>query len=300
AVVTLVDMPYIVFRAAQQHGDELLRELMLTTHVEEHAGVSGPALLVANDVANVINACVSSALEETVTGGVTMTLDIAFPLETAPAVDTLRHVFEQGYAAAQLGSLLTLPAPPHVRSHYQWVLDHLVTQLSGGPPTAWTLLPGVPDATFVELAPWDAGDVEDSDVPTVAADDGGRIIAANAALADLLGWQTDELIGRPLTVLIPGASARASSCRVHQAPADRPVPHHGPVHPPSGAAPRRQPGPCASARPEPGGGGRPHGTDRPVHAQGDGSRGGPAGITFRARAGGTAACRRGSGAAGRR
>ncbi|MFF7097972.1 SpoIIE family protein phosphatase [Streptomyces rubradiris] len=203
ATVTLIDVPSILFLAAQQHGDEILRELTLTTHVEERAGVSSPDLLVAGDVANVINACMTSALEETVTGGPTVTLDVAFPWDAAPAVDTLRHVCEQGDAAAQLGALLTLPAPPHVRSHFQWVLDQLVTQLSGGPPTAWTLLPGVPDATSVELAPWDAGDVEDNSVPTVAADDDGRIIAANAALADLLGWQTDELIGRPLTVLIP-------------------------------------------------------------------------------------------------
>ncbi|MEU0659493.1 SpoIIE family protein phosphatase [Streptomyces lavendulocolor] len=201
--VTLIDMPGIVFRAAQQHGDEMLRELTLTTCVEECAGVSSHELLVAIDVADVINACMTSALEETVTGGATVSLDISFPLDTAPALDTLRHVLEHGDAAAQLGSLLTLPAPPHVRSHYQWVLDQLGTQLSGGPPTAWTLLPGVPDATSAELAPWDAGDVEDSSVPTAAADDDGRIIAANAALADLLGWQSDELIGRPLTVLIP-------------------------------------------------------------------------------------------------
>ncbi|WP_436960351.1 SpoIIE family protein phosphatase [Streptomyces sp. SudanB182_2057] len=203
ATVTLIDVPHILFLAARQHGDEILRELILTTRVEERAGVSSPDLLVAGDVANVISACMTSALEETVTGGPTVTLDVAFPLDAAPAVDTLRHVCEQGDAAAQLGVLLTLPAPPHVRSHFQWVLDQLVTQLSGGPPTAWTLLPGVPDATSVELMPWDAGDVEDNSVPTVAADDDGRIIAANAALADLLGWQTDELIGRPLTVLIP-------------------------------------------------------------------------------------------------
>ncbi|MEU4800662.1 SpoIIE family protein phosphatase, partial [Streptomyces sp. NPDC023327] len=203
ATVRLIDMPSIVFRAAQQHGDEMLRELTLTTRVEECAGVSSPELLVADDVANVINACMTAALEGTVTGGATVTLDIAFPLDAAPAVDTLRRVLEHGDEAAQLGSLLTLPAPPHARSHYQWVLDQLVIQLSGGPPTAWTLLPGVPDATSVELAPWDAGDVEASRVPTVVADDDGRIIAANAALADLLGWQTDDLIGRPLTVLIP-------------------------------------------------------------------------------------------------
>ncbi|RRQ79212.1 SpoIIE family protein phosphatase [Streptomyces griseofuscus] len=203
ATVSLIDVPYIVFLAAQRHADELLRELMLTAHVEERAGVSRPALLVAADVANVISACMTSALEQTVTSGATVTLDIAVPPGAAPAVDTLRHVLERGDAAAQLESLLTLPAPPHLRNHYQWVLDQLVTQLSGGPPTAWTLLSGAPDATSVELGPWDAGDVEDSRVPTAAADDDGRIIAANAALAELLGWPTDELIGRPLTVLIP-------------------------------------------------------------------------------------------------
>ncbi|MET9498910.1 SpoIIE family protein phosphatase [Streptomyces sp. NPDC006552] len=201
--VTLIDMPHIVFRAAQQHGDEMLRELMLTTRVQERVGVSGVELLVAGDTANLMNACLTSALEETVTRGATVTVDIAVPLDAAPAVDTLRRVFEHGDAAAQLGSLLTLPAPPHVRSHRQWLLDQLVTQLSGGPPTAWTLQPGGPDATSVELTPWDAGDVADNSAPTVAADDDGRIIAANAALADLLGWQSDELIGRPLAVLIP-------------------------------------------------------------------------------------------------
>ncbi|MCX4997156.1 SpoIIE family protein phosphatase [Streptomyces longwoodensis] len=203
ATVKLVDVPRVLFRAAQQHGDDMLRELALTSGLEDRAGVSRAELLAAADVAGVLNACTASALEETVTGGATVTLDMAFPLDVAPAVDTLRHVLEHGDAAAQLGALLTLPAPPHVRGHQQWVLDELVTQLSGGTPTAWTLLPGVPDAASAELAPWDAGDLEDSGVPTVAADDAGRIIAANAALGDLLGWQTDELIGRPLTVVIP-------------------------------------------------------------------------------------------------
>ncbi|MEU6389188.1 SpoIIE family protein phosphatase [Streptomyces sp. NPDC046939] len=201
--VTLIDMPCIVFRAAQQHGDEMLRELMLTRRVEDRVGVSDVELLVAGDMANVLNASMTSALEETVTSGATVTVDIAFPSDAASAVDTLRRVFEQGDAAAQLGSVLTLPAPPHVRSHHQWVLDQLVAQLSGGPPTAWTLQPGGPDATSVELVPWDAGEVEDNSVPSVAADDDGRIITANTALADLLGWQSDELIGRPLTMLIP-------------------------------------------------------------------------------------------------
>ncbi|MGW5770811.1 SpoIIE family protein phosphatase [Streptomyces longwoodensis] len=201
--VKLVDVPLVLFRAAQQHGDEMLRELALTADLEDRAGISRAELVAAADVSGVLKACTASALEETMTGGATVTLDVAFPVDAAPAVDTLRHVLEHGDAAAQLGALLTLPAPPHVRGHHQWVLDELATQLAGGAPTAWTLLPGVPDAASAELAPWDAGDLEDSTVPTVAADDAGRIIAANAALGDLLGWQTDELIGRPLTVLIP-------------------------------------------------------------------------------------------------
>ncbi|WP_345055961.1 SpoIIE family protein phosphatase [Streptomyces rameus] len=214
STVTLTDVPYVVFRAAQQHGDAVLRELLLAASATEdrtgahrtdvdRTGVPMRDLLVAHDVAHVISACLTAAVEEAAPGSATLTLAVAFPADAAPAVDTLRRVLEQGDRAARLGLLLTLPTPPHIRAFHHWVLDQLVTQLSGGAPTAWTLLPGMPASTSIELTPWDAGDVEASSVPTVAADDGGRIIAANAAVAELLGWQIGELIGRPLTVLIP-------------------------------------------------------------------------------------------------
>ncbi|WP_370665973.1 PAS domain-containing protein [Streptomyces sp. IBSBF 2507] len=36
-------------------------------------------------------------------------------------------------------------------------------------------------------------------MPTVAADEGNRIVAANGAAADLLGWDPDDLVGADST-----------------------------------------------------------------------------------------------------
>ncbi|MGW2728934.1 SpoIIE family protein phosphatase [Streptomyces sp. NPDC001494] len=41
-------------------------------------------------------------------------------------------------------------------------------------------------------------------MPTIAADDGNRIIAVNASAAGMLGWQAHDLMGRRLTDLMPG------------------------------------------------------------------------------------------------
>lgn len=201
--VRLTDLPYVVLRAAEQKTDEVLRELLLTVSAEERTDIRHQDLLVAHDMSNVISRCVSAVLQKAPAASPTLTLTLDFPADAAPAVGILRRVCEQGDTAAQLGVLLTLPAAPHVRIFRRWILDQLFTQLMGGEPTAWSLLPGMPDADSLELTPWDVGDVEDSGVATIAADDGGRIIAVNAAMTDLLGWQADELIGRPLTTVIP-------------------------------------------------------------------------------------------------
>ncbi|MGW4563748.1 PAS domain S-box protein [Streptomyces sp. NPDC004561] len=68
-------------------------------------------------------------------------------------------------------------------------------RLDRGPPRAQHHTP--------ELASWDPGRLQASSTPTIAADDGNRIIAANAAAAELLGWQPGDLIGQRITAIIP-------------------------------------------------------------------------------------------------
>ncbi|MGW4568168.1 SpoIIE family protein phosphatase [Streptomyces sp. NPDC004561] len=201
--VTLIDLPYALYTASRQHREALLRELTLMSFSGPPAGLAPQDLVTAQDMSNLISAYMTAAVEEETPGTSTLGLRVVFPADAAPAVTTLGRLLDTSDAAAQQGNLLTLPALPQVRAMRGWLLDQIVSQLSGGRPTAWTLVRSAPSATSTELAPWDASEVETSSVPTVAADDGNRIIAVNAAAAELLGWQPDDLVGRRLTTLIP-------------------------------------------------------------------------------------------------
>ncbi|WP_319020177.1 PAS domain S-box protein [Streptomyces peucetius] len=116
---------------------------------------------------------------------------------------TLRAVLDRAEEATRDEHLLTLPALPRSHVFHDWLFDQIVGQLAGAHPTAWTVVPREPGAGPSELVPWDAGQVHAGRVPTIAADERNRIIAANGPAADLLGWHSDELLGLPLITLIP-------------------------------------------------------------------------------------------------
>ncbi|MER6301749.1 SpoIIE family protein phosphatase [Kitasatospora sp. NPDC001539] len=201
--VALTDMPYALYWAAQQHWEEMLRELQLTEGVEDRAGVRPDEVAVAQDGSNVICACMTASVQQETPDSSTLSVLVAVPADAIGVVTALRRVLDEAEDAAQQGTLLTLPALPQIRAFRDWLFDQVVGQLSGEEPTAWTLTPGVPSSTPSELAPWDAGEVEAATVPTVAADDLNRIIAVSPSAANLLGWSARDLIGQPLTTLIP-------------------------------------------------------------------------------------------------
>ncbi|MFD7706671.1 SpoIIE family protein phosphatase [Streptomyces sp. NPDC059785] len=202
--VALNDVPYTLYWSAQQQWEGLLRELFLAGHADGGwTGVEPAELAVAQDVSHMICACMTAAVQQETPDSSTLSMLVGFAADAGPGVRTLRRVLDAADAAAQQGSLLTLPALPQIRAFRHWLFDQITGQLAGGPATAWTQVPGEPDAHPTDLAPWDASVVEAGDVPTIAADDGNRIIAVNNAAANLLGWQVHELVGQRLTVLMP-------------------------------------------------------------------------------------------------
>ncbi|MFD0328200.1 ATP-binding protein [Streptacidiphilus monticola] len=191
--VTLVDVPYALYWAAQQHWEGLLRELYLAERVDGRQTAVLPAdLALAQDVSNLVCASMTAAVQQETPDSSTLSLLVAFPAGAAPGVVTLRHVLDRAEAAAQQGSLLALPALPQIRAFRDWLFGQIAGQLTGGDPTAWTLTPGAPGDTPTELSPWDAGEVVAAGVPTIAADDLNRIIAVNTPRRTC--WA-----GRPLT-----------------------------------------------------------------------------------------------------
>lgn len=201
--LTLLDMPRVLHWASHQQRAALLRELMLAVATGSVLGVLPEDLFTAHDMNNVISAGLTTGLEDQPSGADMYSLYVPLPAGATAAVLTLGRLLDLANEAARRGRLLSLPALPQVRAFRHWLLDQIIGQLAGGHPTAWTLVPREPSARPSELAPWDASQVQASRIPTVAADDENRIIAVNGPAASMLGWQTDELVGQRITVLIP-------------------------------------------------------------------------------------------------
>ncbi|MFB7599337.1 SpoIIE family protein phosphatase [Streptomyces sp. NPDC056160] len=201
--VTLIDVPEALYSASQQHRHTLLREAGLAVAAGTDLGVPAHDLAVAQDMSNVISARVTAALREQPAEAGVRSLLLGMPPDAGPAVRTLWEVLGLAEEAARDERLLTLPALPRGRVFHQWLFDQIAGQLDGGTPVAWTVVPREPGAGLSELVPWDPGQVRAARVPTIAADERNLIIAANAAAADLLGRHPDDLVGRPLTMLMP-------------------------------------------------------------------------------------------------
>ncbi|MFF6814101.1 SpoIIE family protein phosphatase [Streptomyces sp. NPDC012403] len=203
ATVTLLDLPTALYAAAQQHRHTLLREFTLAVDADQDFGVPPEDLAVALDMSQLFTASVTAALRRQPSEQAIRSLPVSVPSDAEPSVQILRAVLDLAEEGAREERLLTLPALPRQRLFHQWLFDQIVGQLAGAHPTAWTMVPGEPGTSPSEQAAWDPGQVQMSTVPTIAADEQNRIIAANGLAADLLGWHADDLVGRSLVTLIP-------------------------------------------------------------------------------------------------
>ncbi|WP_238782884.1 SpoIIE family protein phosphatase [Streptomyces monomycini] len=201
--VTLVDLPGTLYLASQHHRHALLRELTLAAFAGADTGVDPEDLAAAHDANHAISAGMAAALDGQPSVTHVHSLSVTLPAGVARAVRILGRVLDAAEEAARDERLLTWPSLPQNRAFRRWLLDQVTGQLTGGPPTAWTMVPREPSASPSELVSWDASQVWASRVPTIAADDTNRIIVVNGPAADMLGWQEDELVGQRLTVLIP-------------------------------------------------------------------------------------------------
>ncbi|MFD5451063.1 MULTISPECIES: SpoIIE family protein phosphatase [unclassified Streptomyces] len=201
--VSLVDVPSALCSAAQQHRHALLHELTLAAFAGDHLDVRPRDLATAHDTNNLISAGLTATPAQPAADADLRSVFLALPADAAPAVRTLRRVLETAEEAARGERLLTLPALPRGRAFQDWLFDEIAGQLAGDRPTAWTVLPREPEVTSSDLLPWDVSHVRAGRLPTIAADETNRIIAANGPAADLLGWSPDDLVGRKLTTLIP-------------------------------------------------------------------------------------------------
>lgn len=166
--VALLGLPVALWRAAKEHHDAALRELVLlaAAHPEAVRDLDDPALLdaarafMAAAVPAAANAAAAHAAAahtaaerlpqqrsaaQPVAGTCDLHLDMRPGLGRAFAA--LVHTLDEVERLARAGRLLVRPAPPEVVAVRDWACGEVVAQLGGAAPRPWTgPLAPVPDA----------------------------------------------------------------------------------------------------------------------------------------------------------
>ena len=143
--VRLVDVPVALYRAAQQHTDAVLRELVLMAEYEAVRIADGPMHRLfqrANagfpdrlDLTVRAAPDVDAALER---GDPHVTLVYSLPERVAASTEAWHRLLDELDALCRDGTMLSVPASPEVARFARWWCDELVRQLrDGAAPTPW-------------------------------------------------------------------------------------------------------------------------------------------------------------------
>ena len=193
--IALDGAPVLLFEAMHRHLEAVLREWALL-------GGSGetwqpPRLDVDLSAASRALGAAGDAGRSTADVKVT----VASSSHSRERFAALRHTVHEADRLARAGQMLTPPALPEIQASIEWFFTQIISQLDGETPTAWR----APDAVHTTpRSPLDAKAVLDAlAAAAVVADDGNRIVYANAAAEDLLGWDAGALAGQRLIAIIP-------------------------------------------------------------------------------------------------
>ena len=222
--VTLPQLPPTLWLAAAEHHDTMLRELVL--YVAEHDEVVVD--MATTDAARtLLSAAVWAAVESAQRAGTARpALSVGHPGRLPEVPDLLELELEvprdgvAGFAAMQdaldvaerlaaEGKLLARPGLPEIVAVRDWACEQVLAQHAGAPPAPWpgtdherftAVVAAAPDGRAVD---WDVTAVQAESRAVVAADDTNRIVAVSRAMAELVGWDVADLVGRRIVTLVP-------------------------------------------------------------------------------------------------
>jgi hypothetical protein len=145
--VELVGLPVAVQVRAQEHSDELVRELTLVgermRQRGDHAGL--PARLVAlieqltSQYSGFTVEQEKQLAEAIACGAETVDLTYRVPRSAAAASQALGEILDEADDYCRAGQhLLTLATPDELVSYRRWFLAQFTGQAAGAPPVPWT------------------------------------------------------------------------------------------------------------------------------------------------------------------
>ncbi len=222
--VQLLMMPLLLHEAWREHAETLLREYLLAAldlqpptavetgerglhwdPIQVHAAAADALALLEEQVPlTEIDMdpakLMAGATEPRVTA---QELRVTIPRDSVPHFAILHRVLDQTLSMIDTGWIDAPRTQPEIQTFRGWVCRQVAQQAVGQPAEAWT----TEATTLVRAARPTALPVEEvrSSVESlIAADEGDRIVAASASVAELLGYDgADELVGRRLLAIIP-------------------------------------------------------------------------------------------------
>jgi hypothetical protein len=144
--VRLLGLPLPVQARAQEHSDELIRELTLVgeqmRQQGNHAGLPARLVTLVEQLTAEYSAFTGEqeqqVAEAAAAGRPTIDLDYRVPASTAEAVQALEAILDEADEYCRAGQhLLTLPTPPDLVVYRRWFLDQFARQIRGGQPLSY-------------------------------------------------------------------------------------------------------------------------------------------------------------------
>jgi hypothetical protein len=144
--VHVLGMPTGLQVQAQQHNDELTRELMLVAEQMRQRGQTPELPVRFVELVSALSgryAMFTAEQEAQMTAAIaagvpTIDLTYTLPASAAAAAGALNGILDEADEYCRQGQLLlTLATPPELVAYRRWLLDQFVAQAGGAAPVAW-------------------------------------------------------------------------------------------------------------------------------------------------------------------
>lgn len=223
---TLIGVPVLLWLAAQQHQEAVLRELFLVA-ADSAEDTVGLDLTAAGRAIGALSFAVERGIAEAIAEGAPLvglpeghpsplaavpravSAVVSVPTEHHGDFSALQDALDAGVRLGAADKLLIRPALPETVALRDWACEQVLAQANGVPPTPWG---GAEHPRFVDPASardtapapmWDDSTVRQSARAVLAADDNNRLISVSDAAAEMLGWTVEELTGRRVVTVVP-------------------------------------------------------------------------------------------------
>ncbi|MDQ1682997.1 MAG: hypothetical protein QOH99_1538 [Frankiaceae bacterium] len=224
--VQLQAVPVLLWFAAQQHQEAVLRELFLMQEQAED-DIGHLDLIKAGRAQRLLSAAVDRAVDEGIAAGLplfalpkghpsplgavprSIDADVFVPDDSHADFTALQDALDAGLRLGAADRMLIRPALPELVALRDWSCEQVLAQVNGVAGTPWGGADHprfVDPASATDTAPaprWDGAAVLASDRVVLAADDNNRLVAVSRPAAEMLGWTVEELTGRRVVSIVP-------------------------------------------------------------------------------------------------